>query len=444
MHSDKIYSVNELNNLARKYLHDVSAKGIWVKGEIVGYKLAEDGRYSGFTLCEKQEGSNNILAEVRVMCWGPQLEDIEQKLRSLDKSFSLRDGLIVQLKCSFDLWVKAGRYQIIAKDIEPSVTLGEIHLLRAKIFNELKALGLHEKNKKLEIPLCPIKVALISSRGCAGYNDFIKELSSSEYPFKIDFYHASMQGESVEAEVIEAIGMIDEKHGLYDVIAIVRGGGSELDLKWFDNKNIGISMANCQLPVLTGIGHEINLSVADMIAHSYFKTPTAVASFLVNKVREYERSLRILIENIQEGASTLIEENKREISEVIISIHDEAAQMAIDKKAEFYELIKDVASETRPMISSIKASFTSLKANMLKVLPIYIRNQKAALTHLDEKLRPYDPQRTIRLGYSITRDKKGKIIKKLGQVSEKDGIITNLNDGNILSVVAGKEGLNGK
>jgi len=444
MQDDKIYSISELNKLAKQYLNKVSSTGIWVKGEIISYKLAEDGRYSSFTLCEKQEGSNNILAEVRVMCWGPQLEDIEQKLQTLDKSFSLKNGLVVQLKCSFDLWVKTGRYQIIAKDIEPSVTLGEIYLLRAKIFNELKALGLHEKNKKIAIPLCPIRIALISSRGCAGYNDFIEELLSSGYPFQIDFYHASMQGEAVEDEVVGAIDIINKRYDSYDVLAIVRGGGSELDLKWFDNKNIGTSIANCQLPVLTGIGHEINMSVADMISHTFFKTPTAVASFLVNKVGEYDRSLNTLIENIHDGAGSLIEENKREVVEMISSIQSQAAQIVVDKKAELIELIKDIVAEARPMLSSAKASFSALNANIFKTLPIYLKHKKTALANLDEKLRTYDPRKAIKLGYSITRNSKGVIIKRLGQVSKNDEIISNLIDGNVLSVVAGKEEANGK
>jgi len=422
MKEQKIYSVSELNKTAKQFLNEISAGGIWVKGEIVSYKLAENGRYSSFSLCEKQEGSTNVLAQVQVMCWGPELEGIELKLQALDKSLSLKNGLIVQLKCSFDLWVNAGRYQIIAKDIEPSVTLGEIHLIRAKIFSELKELGLDEKNKKTVVPLCPIKVALISSRGCAGYNDFINELFLSGYPFQVHFYHASMQGEVVEKEVVWAIGRINKKHRQYDVLALVRGGGSELDLKWFDNKNIGISIANCRLPVLTGIGHEINLSVADMIAHSFFKTPTAAASFLTDRVKEYERSVSCMTENIHEGVKPLIAESKREVNDII----------------------KNIVSEIRPLLSSKKASTFALNAGILKSVPIFIRNKRALLAGMEEKLSSYDPRKTVKLGYSITRDSRGKILKKLIQVSEKDQIITSLSDGSIFSVVAGKEGLDGK
>jgi len=422
MCSDKVYSITELNNLAKSSLKEVSGKGIWVKGEIIGYKPAESGRYSSFLLCEKQEGSNDILAQVQVMCWGEDLEEVEQKLRTLDQSLRLKNGLVVQLKCSFDLWVKAGRYQIVARDIDPSVTLGEIYLLRAKIFNELKDLGLHEKNKRLAFPLCPIKIALISSRGCAGYNDFIEELFSSGYPFQIGFYHASVQGEAVEAGVTAAIDLINKEYSHYDVIAIVRGGGSELDLKWFDNKNIGVSIANSRIPVLTGIGHEINLSVADMVAHSFFKTPTAVASFLVNKVREYDNTLRDLIENI----------------------HEQAEEVIAETKADLFELIKNIVSEARPVLSGAKASFASLYSNILRGLPLYVKSKKSALAHLEEKLNFYDPRRTIKLGYSITRDKKGRVLKSLRQISKNDEIATNLSDGNILSIVAGKEELNGK
>jgi exodeoxyribonuclease VII large subunit len=287
-------------------------------------------------------------------------------------------------------------------------------------------------------------VALVTSRGCAGFIDFISEIKLSPYAFIVDFYHASVQGQKVEEEIVATLKTIGNRFEQYDVLVIVRGGGAITDLKWFDNKNVGIAIANSPLPVLTGIGHEINLTVADMIANMNFKTPTAVASYLVNKVGEYERSLNALIKNIHESAGSLLDKSKREMVDLIGSIHHQTEQIVLDKKAELFGLIKDIVSETKPMLSSANASFSALNANIFKALPIYLKNKKAALANLDEKLRTYDPRKAIKLGYSITRNSRGVIIKRLGQVSSNDEIITNLIDGNILSVVAGKEGANGK
>ncbi|MBU1974743.1 MAG: exodeoxyribonuclease VII large subunit [Nanoarchaeota archaeon] len=415
---NKVYSVSELNNSVRYYLRDLApAEGIWVKGEILGYKLQSDKRYASFTLCEKDDESNEIIAKVQVMCWGTELSDIEDKLKKMDHSLSLKEGICVQLKCSLDLWAQNGRYQIIVKDIEPTFTLGELHFLRIKIFNELKALCLHEKNKKIEIPLYPIRVALITSRGCAGYNDFISEIRSSQYPFSIDFYHASVQGHMVEEEVIRAIQLINRRPEYYDVIVIVRGGGGITDLKWFDNKKIGIAIAESKLPVLTGIGHEINLTVTDMVSNKNFKTPTAVADFLVNKAREFESQVNLFINNI----------------------HDEAKDFLSENKINLFNLIKEIDVKTKSDLREKSLGLSSLSENISSSTSDFLSNKKDNLKHLEEKIFLLDPKYTVKLGYSITRNAQGKIIKKLSQVNKKDTIISQLQDGSVFSNVIRKE-----
>ncbi|OGC06899.1 exodeoxyribonuclease VII large subunit [candidate division WOR-1 bacterium RIFOXYD2_FULL_36_8] len=417
---NKVFSVSELNNTVKYYLKNLEPDGVWVKGEILGFKA--DKRYASFLLCEKEEGTNNIVGQTQVMCWGSDFWDMERKLRVVDRTLSLKDGVCVQLKCQFDLWAKAGRFQLIAKDIEPSITLGELHLLRAKIYNELKELGLHDKNKEQRISLCPLRIALVASRGSAGFNDFISEIKSSKYPFVIDFYHAAVQGEKVEEEVLSAIAKIVKRKRDYDVVAIVRGGGAVTDLKWFDNKKIGIAISECPIPVFTGIGHEINLSVTDMVANMNFKTPTAVASFLIQSVSHYEESL----------------------SELIDGVYTEAEAFLSQVETKLYETIKDINSEGKFYIESSKRDISEIVGNLTVDLSHFLRSRREELEHLEEKVAIFDPINTLRFGYSITRDSNGKIVKKIEDVDIADKISISLQNGDICGEVVNKEAKHGR
>jgi exodeoxyribonuclease VII large subunit len=414
---EKSYTVSQLNAALKMYLKDFSKEGVWIKGEILSYKADQNRRYSSFLLCEKEEGSDEIVAQVQAMCWGTELSDIIYKLKGVDRALGLKDGLFCQLKCVVDLWPKAGRLQVIVKDIDPSVTIGELHLLRMKVFNEVKALGLHEKNKSLEIPICPLRIALISSKGGAGYHDFLAGIKNSGFPFSIDFYHAAVQGAGTEKEVCAAISRISKNSGRYDVLVLIRGGGSIADLKWFDNKNICLAIANCKIPVLTGIGHEINLSAADMVSNLSFKTPTAAAVFLENRVFEFDRAVADMTEGI----------------------HLKAREIISGKKAALGQAIKDLASEAHMSMEKDKMTLGSITWDIRPSASRLLKDSLSRVAVFDDKARIYDPVNTLKLGYSITRDARGAVIKNTGQLSAGDDMVTHLADGRIFSNVNKKE-----
>ncbi|MFH1618130.1 MAG: exodeoxyribonuclease VII large subunit [Candidatus Margulisiibacteriota bacterium] len=406
-----VYSVSQLNNEVKNALRQLSFQGLWIKGEVLDYKVQDGGRYARFILGEKDQGSNNIIAQVPAVCWGNELKAINSKLQ-------LQNGTLVQLKCMLDMWVQAGRFQVVVKDIEPSFTLGELHFLRGKIFSQLKEAGLHEKNKMVKLPLCPLKVALITSRGCAGYNDFLSEIKNSKYPFEIDFYHAVVQGPAVETEIVEAI---KATKGKYDAVVIVRGGGAVTDLKWFDNLKIGKAIANCPNPVLTGIGHEINLTVADMVAHSNFKTPTAAGAFLVNMAGQFVQKLNSVIKDIHELSKDSFERAQQGLFDLVEDIDVQAGFFLKSKKDEMSLLYRDLSSFARNFLFS----------------------KEEELKHLSEKINIFDPINTLKLGYSVTRDKNGKAVKQMEQVAVGDELLTQVTDGAIYSTILIKEKTHG-
>jgi len=413
----KTLTVSELSDTLKSYLKNFSVDGFWVKGEILSLKVDDKRKYVSFLLCEKKDNSNDIVAQIQVVCWPDNFSKIVSKLKSVDDNLDLKDGLFCRLKCVVDIWVKAGRIQLVVKDIDPAATIGELHFLRMKIFNEIVKMGIHEKNKLLVIPICPLKIALISSKDGAGYHDFISGIKNSGFPFVVDFYNCSVQGPDTEKDVVSALSEISKKSKMYDVAVIIRGGGSTADLKWFDNKNICISICNAKIPVLTGIGHEINISAADMVANKSFKTPTAVAVFLENKVFEFSQ----------------------EVSDMAKSIHYLAKNLLLQEKTELSSIIKDIASffhtDMQQKKTEIKSIITSLKPLAFRIL----KDSKIQIESFLEKTNIYSPKNTLKLGYTLTRDKNGKILNRVKDLVVGEKIISEFFDGKAESVINNKE-----
>ena len=429
----KPFSVSELNSFVKEFLQGLAPQGIWVKGEILDLKISADRRYASLLLCEKAPGSNDVTAQVQVMCWGKELGMIQSKLRSFDRTLSFENGLCVQLLCVPDLWQKQGRFQLSAKDIDPAVTVGELHALRTKIFNEIQTLGLHEKNKKLELPLCPLNIALITSRGAAGYHDFISEISNSLYPFNVDFYHAAVQGEKTEKEVVAALKQISKKG--YDCAVLIRGGGAGADLKWFDNKNICLAIANSPIPVFTGIGHEINLTAADMVANMNFKTPTACAVFLVEKAREYKARVDDVSEGILSACSDILKDSKEQLNDLLADLTSSSKQYLESQRQTIHETGKEIIAGANVQIATRKMMIDVLLENTAKGAAEFTAKERSVIYNIEEKVRIYDPKNTLKLGYSITKGKDGRTIRNIADMIIGDEIETRVMDGTFGSSV---------
>lgn len=415
--NQKTYTVSQLNEALRLYLKDFTLEGVWVKGEILDLKIDPIKKYASFLLCEKEEDSDEIVAKIQAMCWVGELKKIISKLKSIDKDIELKDGLICCFKCVVDLWAKQGRIQLVIKDVDPFAILGELHFLRMKVYNELKALGIHEKNKNLPISICPLRIALISAKDGAGYNDFLSGIKNSGFPFSVDFYNCSVQGPLTEIEICDALRVISKRYRFYDVAVIIRGGGSVADLKWFDNKKICLAICNCKVPVLTGIGHEINISAADMVANMSFKTPTAVAVFLENRVFEF----------------------KQKISEIAKNIHILAKEKLLLEKSNLTDLTKDISTLCKTILRESKLRLKNISTSIKPLVLRFFKDNNLLLQNFLEKIKIYDPQNTLKFGYTLTRTLSGKVIKSVKEVDIDDSIMTEFKDGKTISLIKNKE-----
>jgi len=249
-------------------------KTFWLKAEI------SSGRQKGQNFyCDlvETEDSGRVRAQVRCTIWGSELSKIKQSFRDQGLDLKLEDGTMVGILCRVQFHPVYG-LALRGLDIDPALALGEMELKKRAIIERLKAEGLDSLNAKRELCLLPQKIGLITSDGSAAYYDFMQTLIASGYGFRVEVADASMQGEKTEASVLrslEALSNLD-----VDLVVICRGGGSKSDLFWLDNEAIARCIAHYPHPVWTGIGHEIDMSVLDVVAHQSFKTPTAIAEEL--------------------------------------------------------------------------------------------------------------------------------------------------------------------
>ena len=303
------YSLYEVNQYIRRVIALNFEEPIWIECEINQVSNSRGNLY--IDLIEKDEESDKIIAKSQGTIWYRQYLFIKKKLDKLTDSI-LTAGIKVKLKVNIEFSERYG-FSLNIIDIDPAFTFGQFELNRQKIIDQLRAKNLLDKNAAIELPLVIQKIAVISSETAAGYQDFMSHIQENAYgfDFEIYLYQAAMQGQNTEKEVTNAIAQA-KKDG-NDVIAIIRGGGSKLDLASFDNYNIAFEVAASEIPVLTGIGHDIDQTVTDIVANKVLKTPTAVAEFIVEHNAEFEGEILYFLELIKREAQALLDERKENI-----------------------------------------------------------------------------------------------------------------------------------
>jgi exodeoxyribonuclease VII large subunit len=277
----KVFSITQYSRSVERLLK-TRVPRIWVKGVIT--QLNQRGKIAYLTLGEFEEGDARPRAVLEVTMWTSELEIYNFRFANLAIPLTLRVELKVALLLEANFYVPSGRFQPRVVDIDEKFTIGELSLTRQKILERLHKEGLVQRNKGRSLIDWPLRVGLITAPGSAAYHDFTTVLLQSGFSFRIAFAGAKMQGEATEATVLQAL---ERLQGLtLDVICIVRGGGAKTDLVYFDSETICRAIAACRVPVLTGIGHEIDNSLADLVAYANKITPTDCAKYLEGRVGE--------------------------------------------------------------------------------------------------------------------------------------------------------------
>lgn len=307
--------LSELNGLVKKAVGEAFTAPVWVIGEISELKTNRSG-HCYLNLIEKEENGDAIVAQARATIWSYTFRMLRPYFESTTGQ-QLTEGLKVLVSVSVEFHELYG-YSLNIRDIDPTYTLGDMARRRREIIARLQSEGVAEMNKELDLPLVPQKIAIISSSTAAGYQDFIDQLTNNPagYHFDLKLFPAIMQGNQAESSIIGALEQIYLYEDFFDAVVIIRGGGSQADLSCFDNYNLAYFITQFPLPVITGIGHEKDDSIVDMVAHTRLKTPTAVAEFLISGVAQFDVHLDELKNNFVGIITDIIADSKNDIEQI--------------------------------------------------------------------------------------------------------------------------------
>ena len=279
-----IYTVGEVNRAIQAALQGSFPDVVWVRGEVQRFPLdAARRKHVYFELHETGGGgAAGFQVQAAILGWDRDRFGLGRYLDGSDADLQIRDKLEVCFACKIDFYPPYGRLTLKVVGVDKSYALGRLEAIRRATLAYLHEQQLLERNSQLPLADLPLRVGLITSAGSAAERDFRSGLDGSPYPFTVDMIDCRMMGEQTERQVIQALTALADRG--VDVIVVTRGGGSRADLSWFDQRAIAVTIAECDAPVITAIGHEIDHSIADLVAHRACKTPTAAAEFLVARV----------------------------------------------------------------------------------------------------------------------------------------------------------------
>ena len=391
-------SLSELNLQIKKTLEEQLAASYWVVAEIAQIQVNHSG-HCYLELVQKEDGK--VVAKARATIWAYSYRNISAWFEKITGS-GLQSGMRILANTKVTYHEVYG-LSLNIKDIDPSFTLGEREKARQEVIRKLEADGIMEMNQSLELPIVPQNIAIISSETAAGYGDFINQIDNNSFGFSIHhkLYPASMQGDQAPESIINALHQIIEDESI-ELVVIIRGGGSQLDLDCFDDYDLCSHIAQFPLPILTGIGHERDTSISDMVAHTQLKTPTAVAEFIIQGFGAYQVNIEDLFSTISTIASNHIVKEKEFLNQVSASL----------------------ILNTNSIVQSNKAKLNNLVQNIDHYSSFQFSNNHANLKSIEEKINLLNPTSILERGYSLIYKNGKSLPLEIVKKGDKIDIIT--------------------
>ncbi|MBF0618575.1 MAG: exodeoxyribonuclease VII large subunit [Candidatus Omnitrophica bacterium] len=428
------FSVSELNSLVKDVVSAGFPAALWVCAEVQNYDRNKGKAHVFFDLVEKDSGARDVKAKIGAVIWAGTRPRIEALLRKAENAFELKDDIEVRFYGRVDFYPPHGALRFVIEGIDPVYTLGKIAQDRQRLIAELSGAGVLEKNKALSLSPVPLKIGLITAHDSAAYNDFIDELRKSALAFEVFFVPAAMQGKNCAASVIAGLKALQRMAGL-DAIVITRGGGSIAELSCFDSKEIALAVAASTYPVLTGIGHEINTSITDLAAHTFEKTPTAIAQFLVGRVSTFLDELEEKGAAVMDLALQRLEEDRRRLKEQAVLLHRLTLELLGARAKVRVRLTEKLCQQALRLPSVELRALGVLGSRLKQAAPQRLKNGHVRLGHIEKMVAMASPKNILRRGFSITRAASGMLVRKSSDVSEDEQLETEFIDGKLKSRV---------
>jgi exodeoxyribonuclease VII large subunit len=427
------YTLSELNATIREALELTFPDTFWVIAEISEARCNSKG-HCYLELVEKQDDA--VIAQMRANIWAYTYRNISHKFEKATGE-SLKKGMQVLLSAEVTFHEVYG-LSLNIKDIDPTYSLGEMAKKKRETIERLYREGLVDLNKSLPLPLVPQRIAIISSESAAGYGDFVNHIEDNPYGFKIyhKLYQSLMQGQGAEESIISALSKIKDKTHLYDVVVIIRGGGSQVDLSCFDSYTLAVEVAKVPLPVFTGIGHERDDTVCDIVAHTRMKTPTAVAGFIIDGIRTFEENLLDMERRLIHRAKDLLKDETHRFRHIVQSFSHIITWRFHAEDKRLHTTTHRLINGTSKAIS-ICTNTLALDVNRLSSsIKSLFQTQDEKIKHLEQGIRLLDPVNVLKRGYSITY-LNNKAVKAVSELAQGDIIETRLYEGSVRSKVEG-------
>ena len=437
MRSERHITLYELNQLVREVIESEMPDEYWVEAELS--ECRESRGHCYMELIQKDEHTATPIAKASAKCWANKWMLIRPGFERTTGQ-RLHAGMKVLLKV-YAQFHEAYGFSWIVTDIDPTYTLGDMARKRQEIIRQLKAEGVFDLQKELQLPLFCQHIAVISSESAAGYGDFCNQLADNPYGFKFctQLFPAIMQGEGVEQSIIAALERIYSltSHSLtsdFDCVVIIRGGGATSDMSGFDTLALAENVANFPLPIITGIGHDRDESILDMVSHTRVKTPTAAASLLIDHLKTVldaiNESQTCLAHYAQQKLSTL----NTQLSTIAETLPRIFSTVKTRQEARLDALNSRLVNHAQQRIINNQLSIAHLENHLPLLLDRRLMAEKHRLQLIEEKARSLDPTLLLKRGYSITL-KDGKAVRDASTLHPGDTIETRLANGQILSTV---------
>lgn len=452
--ADETLTVGQITKRLGDAIKRAVPREVWVQGQIRNLSRSARGHVY-FDLVDPVQAGEQPKASISVTLFDSTRQMVNRTIKRTGNNVRMDDGVEVRIRAAVDFYAPRGQVQLNMLAIDPEFTLGRLGVDRTRLLEALSAEDLLQANAAVPMPLVPLRVALITSAGSAAQADFIEQIRACGYRFEVSSVDTRVQGEFAGEEITQAIMVAVDLAP--DVIAVVRGGGARTDLAAFDAEPVARAIATSPVPVICGVGHEIDTSVADLVAHASFKTPTACAQFLIERVVAFDfelsdRSARLVdharvqpilhdarLGQLAERTSELVSQRlasarqhnartatllERRVTHALVGAEHglQSAQTAIIRLA---EQVVDRAN-----------AGCGAHAEQLRSAPHrHFRNHEQRLQVHQARLDAVDPQRALRRGWSITTTVDGQLVRSVDQTAPGDTLITRLADGNVTSTV---------
>ena len=452
----RIFTLLEVTKSIQKTIADRYKSVYWIKAEMNKLNFYQRSGHCYPDLVEKKDG--RVIAQIRANLWKDDYQKINSTFERVLKE-PLKDGIKIFFSATINFHPEYGLSLRII-DIDPSFTLGDLEKEKQETITKLNAEGLFWKNKELKLSILPQRIAVISVESSKGYADFLKVFESANKSWKYSFFHflfpSLLQGDNAINTLIRQLRKIKKVRQHFDVVAIVRGGGGDIGLSCYNNYELAKEIALFPIPVITGIGHSTNETVAELVAYKNAITPTELADFLIQKFHNFSVPVQKAEEKIIDRSKRLIQEEKTKFASEVKLLRSVTRNILVQNKNEVKQHVQTLSQQSRFRIKSEKEYLVSagegikkgtyqfctsqkqyilqLAVTLKKDISIQLNQVKFLLNTTDQNLANLSPINVLKRGYSITQ-LNGKLIRSFDQVKEGDILNTLLYTGSVSSTV---------